>query len=227
VFDAGALARIYVEDVSTRNLRAIVSAFPGAVYAPSFAAGEIAAAWLQFVRAGRGGDGERITWDDYNALMDHFRADVQGGVVQLLTADELTGTVLDLLEENVRRHQQDAQLPVLRAHDAYYLALARWLLEDEDRRAILVTLDRQLWVVARALGIEAFHANTCDLGTGERNVGLPGRSFPSGVNCSPCSLGGCPSRFQVDLERLPVDLDSGRPRTGRDLEESVRTGSSC
>jgi hypothetical protein len=198
VFDAGALARVYVEDVSTRNLRAIVAAFPGAIYAPSFAAAEISAAWLQFVRAGRGGDGERIT------------------------ADELTETVLELLERNVRRHQEDGQFPVLHAHDAYYLALARWLREEEDRRPILVTLDRQPWIVARAFGIEAFHANTCDLGRGERNVGLPGHSFPSGANCSPCRLDGCPSRFEVDLGLLPTDLDSGWPRTGRELEELYR-----
>jgi hypothetical protein len=157
--------------------------------------------------------------------MSRFRADVEQGAVQLLTTDELTETVLELLEQNVRRHQEDGQLPVLHAHDAYYLALARWLREEEDRRPILVTLDRQPWVVARAFGIEAFHANTCDLGRGERNVGLPGHSFPSGVNCSPCRLDGCPSRFEVDLRLLPADLDSGLPRTGRELEDAHRAAS--
>jgi hypothetical protein len=110
---------------------------------------------------------------------------------------------------------------VLRAHDACYLALAQWLREEEGRRSILVTLDRQPWVVARAFGIEAFHANTCDLGRGERNVGLPGHSFPSGANCSPCRLSTCPSCFEVDLVGLPEDLDSGWPRTGRDLAEEA------
>ena len=199
-----------------------MAAFPGAIYAPGFAAGEIASAWLQFVRAGRGGDGARITWDDYHALMSRFRADVEQGVVQLLTADELTEAVLELLEQNVSRHLDDGQLPVLRAHDAYYLALARWLREEQGRRPILVTLDRQPWVVARVFGVEAFHANTCDLGRGERAVGLPGRSFPHGANCSPCRLDACPSRFQVDLARLPADLDSGTPRTGRELDEQLR-----
>jgi hypothetical protein len=220
VCDAGALARIYAEDVSTRSLRSIRSAFPGAIYAPSFAATEIASAWLQFIRAGRGGDGERLSWDNYEDLMDRFRADEDAGLVQLVAADEFSSLALRLLEENVRRHLEDVNLPVLKAHDAYYIALAQWL-RDDGLRPILVTLDRQPWVVAKAFGIEAFHANTCDLGRGLLSVGLPGRSFPSGANCSPCQLSGCPSRFQLDLQRLPEDLGSGTPRSGRDLDSAV------
>jgi hypothetical protein len=180
---------------------------------------------LQFLRAGRSGDGERITWDVYQRLMRRFRNDIDAGFVQLFTADELTEPVIDLLEENVRRQVEDVNLPVLHAHDAYYIALARWL-RDDGLRSILVTLDRQPWVVARALGVEAFHANTCDLGRGVLSVGLPGRSFPRGANCSPCQLTGCPSRFQVDMQRLPENLGSGHPRSGRELEAEVSSGRS-
>jgi hypothetical protein len=154
--------------------------------------------------------------------MRRFRIDLDAGLIQLLTADELTEAVLGLLEENVRRHIEDVTLPVLHAHDAYYLALAQWLRDSEGFRPILITLDRQPWVVARAFGIESFHANTCDLGRGVLSVGLPGRSFPAGANCSPCQLPGCPSEFRIDLQGLPEDLGSGRPRSGREIEDEAR-----
>jgi len=173
------------------------------------------------VRAGRGGDHERISWEDYSDLISRFRTDVDAGLVQLLTIDSLVEPALVLLEENVRRHVEDANMPVLKAHDAYYIALAQWLRDGEGLRPIVVTLDRQPWVVARAFGIEAFHANTCDLGRGVLSVGMPGRSFPAGANCSPCQLPGCPSRFQIDLRGLPEDLGSGRPRSGRELESEA------
>jgi hypothetical protein len=215
VFDAGALARVYAADVSTRSLRALRHACPGSIFAPSLAAGEIVSAWLQFVRAGRGGDGARISWEDYELLVARFLADVHAGAVQLVAAEEFSVPVMQLLEENVRLHLGDGSLPVLRAHDAYYLALARWLRDEEHRRAILVTLDRQPWLVAKAFGVEAFHANTCDLGRGVLNVGLPGHHFADGANCSPCQLAGCPSGFHLDLKRLPADLGSGWPKSWR------------
>lgn len=204
VFDAGPLARLYVPDVSTANLQAIYAAAPGDVLAPSMAAGEITSAWLAAVREGQ------ISWEEYAALRVQFEADVASSRVRLLADDDLLQDVLEVKDENTRQHLENPQVPVLHSHDAYYVALARiWV--EEGERAILVTADARVWKATQALGLEVFHARTCDLGRAQPHIGNPGQDFPQGRHCTPCSDVTCPSGFTVDLTTLPLNLNSATP----------------
>jgi hypothetical protein len=141
--------------------------------------------------------------------------------VHLWTVDEITELTLALIRE-AGQLNESGQVPRMGAHDAYYVALARWLRDEEGYRTVFVTNDRQPWLVAQALGLEAFHGNTCDLGIGKLNVGIVGVNFPENRGCQPCSLATCPSRFEIDLVKLPQNLGSGTPRTKGEIEATAR-----
>src|SRR5207253_8522278 len=114
-------------------------------------------------------------------------------------------------------------VPILHTHDAYYVALAEALHRDSGQRVVVVTNDARVWRGARALGVEAFHGNTCDLGRGRLNVGSPGYDFVDGLDCRPCSRLTCPSGFVVDLAALPRNLGSGVPRSRRQRATDTRS----
>lgn len=214
MFDAGALARVYIKDIGSTNLRAIFDQFGGAIHAPSLAAAEITSAWLAKVPT-------ELSWDAYEGYLNQFTADASEPEqrIQLWSIDELLLGALQVIREAAELNLAK-RAPRIGAHDAYYVSLVRWL-ADRGARTILVTNDRQLWMVARELGHEVFHGNTCDLGAiNQRNVGLVGAHFPENKACQPCALQTCSSTFVVDLMALPPNLDSGTPRTKSEIEGS-------
>jgi predicted nucleic acid-binding protein len=206
VFDAGPMARVYLRDVATPNLRAIYAAFAGEIHVPDLTHAEVAATWLDRVRHGA------ATWGQYRRLHESFLTDVRRRVVKVWPDAMLAGAAVAVQERLTRLFMDGRRHGALVAtHDAYYLGLAERLATDKMGRVVLVTLDAKLWRAARALGVEVFHANTCDLGLGRLNVGSPGRDFPEGASCKPCQAATCPSGFQVDLVELPLYLGSGTP----------------
>jgi len=222
IFDAGTTARLYLPDVSSRNLLEIYGRFPGEIHAPSLVLGEITAAWLAGVRA------KLLTLAEYDELKSAFLADVSNGRIVIWSDDTLHNAVVEIQEMNssmlgrqleIRTWSNSAAhlaVPRIETSDAYYLALARVLQEANPRdRAIVVTNDNAAWTVARSLGMEAFHGRTCDLGIGHTHVGAPGANFPQGRRCIPCQLDGCPSHFRIDFDGAPPNLGSGIPRQQR------------
>jgi predicted nucleic acid-binding protein len=207
VFDAGPLSRLYLRDLATRNVRAIFARFRGAIHAPSIAHAEDTAAWLQAVRTGE------MQFEEYRECLAAFVGHVRDDAIRLWREDDLLLRVLAVQEEVTRLHLGDrSRVPIVHAHDAYYIALAQWLRTDLGCRVVLVTNDGRVWRVARAMGLEVFHGNTCDLGLGRLHVGATGQHFAEGRRCSPCLETTCPSSFDVDLAGTPVNLGSGEPR---------------
>lgn len=212
------MARVYLPDIATRNVRPILKTFPGFVHAPELIHAEATAAWLQAVREGR------VRWDEYEALLDQFVGDIASGRLVLWRDDGLLPAVLSVQERVTRMHMEDPyNMPILHTHDAYYVALAEVLRRDTGERVILVTNDARVWRCGQVLGLEVFHGNTCDLGRQRLNVGAPGQDFPEGANCSPCSHLTCPSGFTMDLAAILPHLGSGTPRSQR--ERAARTES--
>lgn len=207
-----------MSDVASRNVRALHREFAGFIHVPGLVHAEVTAAWLQAVRDGR------LSWDEYRRYLDVFHLDLAEGVLRAWSDDDLVPGVLAVQEEVTRLHLRSRSVvPVLRTHDAYYVALAKAVAEDTGQRAILVTNDAKVWRGARALGLEVFHGNTCDLGIARLHVGNPGSNFPEGANCCPCQHPTCPSTFVLDLKGLPRDLGSGDPAAQR--ERARREGS--
>lgn len=203
-------------DIASRNVRSIFREFSGFVHVPSLVHAEVTAAWLQAVRE------RRLTWAEYQTYLTDFHADLDDGFLQLWRDDDLLPGVLSVQERVTRLHLEGHGVPILHTHDAYYVALAETLRRDTGQRVILVTNDARVWRCARALDVEVFHGNTCDLGRQRLNVGSPGQDFPDGANCRPCSHLTCPSHFAVDLATLPRDLGSGVPRSQRERSAGAR-----
>jgi len=209
------MARIYLPDIATRNVRAIFTVCKGFVHAPEMIHAEVTAAWLQAVRE------KQMAWDDYDGLLAAFARDVVEERLILWKDGGLLLEVLAVQAEVTRLHLADpSNVPVIHTHDAFYVALARVLSRDGGR-VILVTNDGRVWRCARALGLEVFHGNTCDLGRQQLNVGTPGQDFPEGADCCPCAYQTCPSTFSVNLAGLPPHLGSGTPRTQRQRTPSA------
>jgi predicted nucleic acid-binding protein len=210
VFDAGPTARVYLPDVASRNVRALHNAFAGFIHVPGLVHAEVTAFWLQAVRE------ERLTWDEYRRFVRAFELDLAQDVLRAWNDDGLVARVLAVQEKITELHLENrSAVPILHTHDAYYVALARTIAEDTGQRAILVTNDGRVWRGARALGVEVFHGNTCDLGIAKLHVGSPGVHFPEGADCQPCHVARCPSAFALDVTGLPTNLGSGDPMTQR------------
>lgn len=211
VFDAGALARVYASDVSTTNLRSIFTSYSGRIFAPDIAAAEVTSAWLAFVRASAAADPRAINWNTYLALMATFQNDVTSQRIQLLDMQPMLPSVLEVVEDATALNLEcGGHYPTLHAHDAHYLALAKYL--AAQGRVVLVTNDRAVWLNAQAFGIEAFHGNTCDRGGLRLDVGMPLTVFPDGpVGCKPCSHAKCPSKFTPNFNAWGIG--SGIPDT--------------
>ncbi|MHB8618584.1 MAG: Asp-tRNA(Asn)/Glu-tRNA(Gln) amidotransferase subunit GatC [Chloroflexota bacterium] len=88
------MARIYVPDVSTRNVLAIYTAFPGEIHAPSLVLGEITAAWLAAFRA------ELITATEYEELKAAFLDDVRQEIIVVWSGESLHDAVVRVQERN-------------------------------------------------------------------------------------------------------------------------------
>lgn len=206
VLDAGAAARIYLRDVATRSMRDVYARFPGRMHAPAMLLSEVTAAWLNAIRD------ERTTWHRYRRLCQAFQADTEEGVIRLWGDERLHQAAVDVQEELTRLYLDGRRHgSLVHTRDAYYVGLARQLRAETGDRVILITNDAKVWRGARALGLEVFHGNTCDLGIGRAHVGRPGSMFPQGANCAPCGIDGCPSTFQLDLDEPPLHLGSGVP----------------
>ena len=214
VFDAGALARVYATDISTRTLRTIRQSHPSRIVAPDLAAIEVTSAWLHFVRQAPQ-DPRSINWATYQALSDAFAGDVLSGEVVLVNMEPLLPRVRAVIEDLGALKEAGAPYPVIHAHDAYYLTLAERM--SQSQRTVLVTNDRALWINAHVMGVEAFHGSTCDRGELRLDVGMPGVYFPHGrPSCQPCRHTTCPSGFSIDESQW--SLGTGAPETEAEIK---------
>jgi predicted nucleic acid-binding protein len=209
VFDAGPMARLYLADIGTTNLRSIRGEYARRIHAPTLVLAEVCSPWLAAVR--HPDPARRITWTQYERLRDRFLQDAGNELIRLWEDEGLHGAARNVLERSNRLFPR-SHWAILRAHDAYYIALAERLAQETGERIIFVTNDAGAWKGAQALGLEAFHAFTCDLGIGRLHIGNPSTGqFLEGRNCNPCRLQGCPSGFLVDLIGLPPNLGSATP----------------
>jgi predicted nucleic acid-binding protein len=196
VLDACAVARVYFEDIGTRNMLQIYN-YPGSVLiVPNFAHCEAVSAMTSAL------NNHELDVTQYATAKGALAGDFHTGKVRtLLVEDDIVTLGIQLLE----KHKVQPGRMALGGADVLYLALALNLsaqMRPFGIRTILVTSDKALYNSAvDEPDLEAFHFWTCDLGCGCTSI-IPvkgqANSCPQcGQTCVLCRVDLCPSTYQV------------------------------
>lgn len=133
-FDASALAKGYVEEADSRQMRRLLARGSAATNRLSFV--EVASAVGRLGREGR------------------LSEDQRSAALATLTADAASVLVVELTGEIVSRAQALTQKHPLRASDAIQLASCLYLRETADQSIRLVSFDDRLNTAARLEGVK-------------------------------------------------------------------------
>lgn len=202
VTDACAIARIYANDIGTKNMRQIYRYPDSRFLAPFFAPVEALSALLSMLN---GGFIDELT---YQAARGAMFADLAR---RRISTFHITVSDLKVAQQFLEKHKRLSGRGGLSGADALYFALAVRLsrqLKHRGDRVILVTSDGPLYRAALdEPDIEVFHFWTCDLGCGHTafipTKGAPRPPKPPNQcsvclkTCPICRVDVCPSNYVV------------------------------
>jgi len=203
VYDANAVARTYINDIGSRNLKQIYGYPDSKIIIPEIASVEATSALLQTV------DMNLITMIQYQLARMLLNHDI--GIRKFDTID------FDANQSNIARLLLERYRPVpgvrraLKGVDSIYLATAVYTAlttKPASIRVILITSDMALYQAASAEpDIEAFHFWTCDMGCDCGVSVIPRKGKPRRPNtcpscgkvCPECKFDLCTSKYVVSF----------------------------
>jgi len=203
VYDANAIARTYINDIGSRNLKQIYGYPDSEIIILEIAPVEATSALLQTV------DMNLITMIQYQLARMLLNHDI--GIRKFDTID------FDANQSNIARLLLERYRPIpgvrraLRGVDSIYLATAVHIAlttKPTGVRVILITSYMALYQAASAEpDIEAFHFWTCDMGCDCGVSVIPRKGKPTLLNtcpscekvCHECRFDLCPSKHIVNF----------------------------
>lgn len=202
VADACAIARIYANDIGTKNMRQIYHYPNSRLLTPFFAPVEALSALLSMLNGGF------IDEPTYQAARGAMLADF---AQRRISTFHITVADLKVAQQFLEKHKRLPGRGGLGGADALYFALAMRLnkqLKDRGDRVILITSDGPLYrAVLDEQDVEVFHFWTCGLGCGHTDFipikGAPRPPKPPNqcpvclTTCPVCRVDVCPSNYVV------------------------------
>jgi len=199
VYDANAVARTYIDDIGSRNLKQIYGYPDSRIIIPEIAPIEATSALLQTV------DMNLITMAQYQLARELLNHDIGDRKFDTIDFDDNQSNIARSLLERYRSISGVRR--ALKGADSIYLATAVHIAlttKSTDMRVMLVTSDTALYQAASSeSNIEAFHFWTCDMGCDCGVSVIPRKGKPTQPNacpscgkiCPECRFDLCPSKY--------------------------------